>query len=239
LPLVFFAFLSYLSLAFSGFGGMIIPITLGANRYPIKWMLTVLVPVTLLSNTFILLRHRRYIDTRLVFRKALPFMGIGLGVGIVIFQFLPGEALKRSYGVMVVLLSVSELRKLVGRRSAPLPFGKRLSALLFFLAGILHGIFASGGPILVYVLTRLQLDKATFRSTLSPIWLSLNIALTISYGVTGQLQAETLRTCVYLIPSLVLGIWMGERLHRKVDERVFKIVIYVFLLLTGISIVVR
>jgi hypothetical protein len=41
-----------------------------------------------------------------------------------------------------------------------------ISGLLFFLRGIVQGIYVSGGPIIVYAAGRLNLAKAAFRSTL-------------------------------------------------------------------------
>ena len=44
-------------------------------------------------------------------------------------------------------------------------------------------------------------------------------------GVLGQVLAYA--------PLLLVGLWLGERLHRRFDERHFRISIYILLLVTG------
>ncbi len=239
IPIIFLSFLSYLSLAFAGFGGILVPITLGASFYSIEWMLSVLVPVSLLSNLVILLRHYRNIDFNLLFRKILPFMGMGLVVGMLIFQQLHGELQERIFGVLVVLLSAREL--ILARRSdkESAPVGRVRAFLYVFSSGIIHGMYASGAPLLVYVVNKLNLDKSTFRSTLPVVWLTMNLILTVNYALTGKLTAETSRVSLMLLPSLILGLMLGEYLHRKSNGRLFKIVVFVLLLFSGFSIILK
>lgn len=44
----------------------------------------------------------------------------------------------------------------------------------WLLPGIIHGIFVSGGPLLIGYLTRKVRDKVSFRATISTIWIFLN-----------------------------------------------------------------
>ncbi|MCP4751563.1 MAG: sulfite exporter TauE/SafE family protein [Proteobacteria bacterium] len=240
IPLIIFSFLSYLSLAFAGFGSVIIPITLGAHLYPIKWMLPILVPLTLISNFYILLRHHQHIDKAVLFKKISPLMGVGLVIGILIFNFFQGEKLKIAFGILVVLLSVRELVKLYMRGGGDnLPLSGLKSTGYIVSAGIVHGIYASGGPLLVYVVNKLNLPKSVFRSTLSAVWLAMNLVLTASYLATGKMSIASCKLSLLLLPSMVLGLFLGEILHRRIDERWFKVCVFLLLLGSGFSIVLR
>ncbi|NQU65273.1 MAG: sulfite exporter TauE/SafE family protein [SAR324 cluster bacterium] len=238
-PLIVFSFLSYLSVAFAGFGGILIPITLGAHFYPIRWMLPVLLPLTLLLNLYILLRHFRQINRSILFRQILPFMGVGLVIGMVIFNRIHGELLVEAFGILVVVMSLRELVQLFRSDRTLSPIGRFEAFLYIFAAGIVHGIYASGGPLLVYIVNRFNLKKSEFRSTLSVVWLIMNIFLSISYVLTNRITLETGRISLLLLPSLVLGIFLGEYLHEKSDGRKFKIVVFTLLLLTGVSIILK
>ena len=101
-----FAFLSYFSAAFAGFGGVIIVLTLGAHLYPIKWMLPILLPLTLIANAYIFIRHHKYVDTSVLFKRILPFMGTGLVIGFTLFNLLHGELLRKAFGVLVILVAM-------------------------------------------------------------------------------------------------------------------------------------
>ncbi|MFH2133160.1 MAG: sulfite exporter TauE/SafE family protein [bacterium] len=239
IPLIVGAFLSYLSAAFAGFGGILIPIALGAAFYSIEWMLAVLVPLTLLSNGYILVRHYRNIDTTILFRKILPYMGIGLFVGILTFNRLHGALQETIFGVLVVFLSVRELYLLLRRGEPSPPLGGLRAFLYIFSAGIIHGMYASGGPLLVYVLNKFNLEKSVFRSTISAVWLILSVFLTSSYVITDRLTPATLHTSLLMLPSLVSGLLLGEYLHRKSNGRTFKLVVFALLLFSGLSIVFK
>ena len=68
------------------------------------------------------------------------------------------------------------------------------------------------------------------------MWLLTNTTLTISYAATGRLTAESLCYMAQLLPLILVGMVFGERLHHRVNERVFRIVVFGILVLAGISI---
>lgn len=239
IPILAFSFLSYLSIAFSGFGGILIPITLGAHFYAIKWMLPVLLPLTMVANSYILLRHFRHINLPVLFKQILPYMGIGLLIGMTIFHRVHGDLLVRMFGFLVVVMSLRELIRLLRKDRELAPVGRFKTFGYIFSAGIIHGIYASGGPLLVYVINRLNLDKSAFRSTLSVVWLITNIVITFFYVMTARITLETLQVSALLLPALVLGLLIGEFLHKRSDGRRFKIVVFILLLLTGFSIIFK
>ncbi len=237
--LAFITAASYLTLAFSGFGTIIITITLAAHMYSIKMLLPILVPLTLLANIYILLRHYKYVNASILFKKIVPFMGIGLILGIGAFHFFQGELLKKILGILVILLSISELYKLFSNSTSLKPFSKLKSISYIISAGIAQGIYASGGPLLVYAITKLNLSKSVFRSTLSAVWLIMNTILTLSYIVTGKMTIETGKFSIMLLPSMVVGLFIGEILHQRINEKSFKICVNVLLFAAGIILVIR
>ncbi len=236
----FFAFLSYFSAALAGFGGVIIVLTLGAHLYPIKWMLPVLLPLTLIANLYIFIRHHKYINAPVLLRRILPFMGTGLMIGLALFNMLHGELLRTLFGLMVILVAMRELINLTHishQDEVLLPVW--ISTCYLFVAGMVHGIYASGGPLLVYVANKMQLQKSEFRSTLSIVWLIMNIFLTGSYAVAGKIDLESLKYSAYLLPPLILGVLLGEFLHQHIPERGFKIVVFILLIVFGVFIMLK
>lgn len=239
LPLTFLAFLSYTLSTFSGFGAVIITITLGSYFYPVKWMLPVLMPVTLISNLIIVTRHRQYVDRQILLKTVMPAMGFGLIVGIGIFNYVPGEALKRFLGIMIVGLSARELFNMFFRQEKMVPLSSGKSIAYILSAGVIHGIYATGGPLLVYALNRLNLSKSEFRSTLAAIWSLINIALVTSYVLTGRVTSSSLQSSLYILPSLAFGMFLGEVMHSRINERPFRIFTFILLLISGLPIIFR
>ena len=237
--LAFCVLLSYVSLALSGFGGNIVTITLAAHLFPIKTLLPVVVPLTLTGNIYITARYHRDISRSVLFKNIIPIMGTGFVIGVLVFGYLYGDTMKKIFGSIVVLISLREIVKLIKDKKDAGPITRLRSFLYMFSAGIIQGIYASGGPLLVYAVSKLNLSKSVFRSTLSAVWLIFHATLTIYYGFTGKLTPDSLRSIIVLLPVLVAGTVIGEKLHNRINERHFQIVVFAILLFSGSAIVIR
>jgi hypothetical protein len=233
---------SFTTEAFAGFGSIVIAVTLGSHLYAIEEMLPLVVPTNLVLSGYLVARHRGHVAWRLLATGVLPLMGVGVALGLAAFGRFEGPGLKVGFGVLVAVMSGRELWLLVSRRelgAGRRPLGPALEWLLLVAAGVVHGIYASGGPLLVYVLGRAGLDKGAFRSTLSVVWLTLNAALAATYVATGRLASTHAPRLAVLVTVAVLAIACGEWLHHRVRERPFRIAVFTVLLLAGTSILLR
>jgi uncharacterized membrane protein YfcA len=196
------------------------------------------VPLDMLLNLYLVTRHSGHVNLRLLSRSILPIMGIGVLAGILTFQFVQGLILKRIFGLLVILLSARELNRLVRKRPDQKTLSGLTAAVYTAVAGFVHGIYASGGPLLIYALGKLNLSKSVFRSTLAAVWLFFSIILTGSYLIAGEFSRESLRLIAILLPVIIVGLLLGEWLHHHIDEYRFRIFVFSVLLFAGISICV-
>ncbi len=228
--IVFFAFFTQ---AATGFGGMVIAMTASALLYPVDLLLSWFVPLVILLSSYLLIRHHDHIDWRLFFRGILPAMGLGLLIGQLVFYRLDTAALKTALGALVIVLSLRELLR--GNQAPPniplLPWT--------FAAGVVHGIFATGGPLLVYALNGQRLDKAVFRSTLTVVWMVMALVLAGSYIASGSLGADALPRIGVLAAVLPLSIIAGEWVHARINAAAFAKAINALLVVCGLALVLR
>lgn len=225
--------------ALTGFGSTVLTVAFGAQLVPLDALLPAVVPVNLALSTYMVVRHGRHVDRRLLLREVLPLMGLGFPLGFFAFAHLTGggdAALKVAFGGLVTALAATELLR---ARTTPRPLPRGLAPVLLILAGVVHGAYGSGGPLLVYVLSRRGLDKSVFRATLSTIWLVLGLALLTGYATQGLVTRDTLTTSAALVPSLALGLLLGERGHARVDASTFRLLTLVLLLAGGLLLVAR
>ncbi|MBI4518440.1 MAG: sulfite exporter TauE/SafE family protein [Deltaproteobacteria bacterium] len=223
--------------AATGFGSTVIAVTLGLHLFPIQSLLPLLVPLNQILTAYIVYRHHQHIAYGLLLRGILPVMAIGLVAGLALFHLVSNEALRVLFGLFVVAVAARELLALLSA-SAPearplLPAAARNAGVL--AAGVAHGLFASGGPLLVYVLGRSNLDKRTFRSTLAVVWLTLNMVLTAVYFSTGRINADTLSALGLLLPAVMLSIVLGEWVHPRLDEQRFRLAVFGLLVFAGLT----
>jgi uncharacterized protein len=236
----FWAFAGVVAVAFAaeataGFGATVIALALGIHLYPVKTLLPVFVPLGLFVSSWLAWRGRAHVQRRLLLARILPWMGLGLVVGFSIFEWASQELLRRLFGAFVVTLASVELWRLLreDRVVREIPAPAATAALLG--AGVMHGMFSTGGPLLVWALGRGIPEKRAFRATLSCVWLVLGCALTTAYATSGRLDAGTLHATGALIPVLGAAIAAGEWAHHRLDERRFRVLVYALLLASGLS----
>lgn len=226
-----FILLAYTLEAITGFGSIVIALSLGALLLPIEQLLPVLVPLNIGMTGYLVSRHWRMIDRRLLLGTILPGMLAGTLLGYALLPYLDTQLVKTAFGALVLWFAARELWRL--RHVATLPVRPQWRTRLLTLgAGVSHGLFASGGPLLVYGLAGTTLDKARLRATLVTVWFTLNSLLTVAFLLDGRLQPALPQVLAYA-PLLLVGLWLGEHLHRRFDERHFRIAIYALLLITG------
>lgn len=231
LPVVFAAFAVEASL---GFGATVIAVALGSFAMPLGAFLPALVSVNLVLSATIVGRHRDGVDLRVLLGRIVPLMALGLPLGMLLFARADERLLRGLFGALVVVLSSLEL---LAMRRAPAtatrPVAAAPAAALLLLGGVVHGAFATGGPMAVYVAGRL-LDKRRFRSTLSALWLLLNAVLLARFVVAGSYDAASARLAALLLVPLVAGLVAGERLHGRIDARRFRLLVFSLLLVAGL-----
>jgi len=235
-PIVFIA---YANEALTGFGAAVIAVTLGAHFYPLDKLVPMLVPLNVVVTGYITLRHRPDIDRDLLLKRVLPCMIMGLLIGVVLTPLLQGIALKKLLGVLVVFFAGRELVLLLGNirsRGGPLSLSK--AGIIQVMAGMVHAFYATGGPLLVYSLGRMELPKRTFRPTLCAVWASLNSILVAVFAYQGRITPVSIEMTALLFPVLPVGILVGEWLHNRIQEKHFRLLIYGLLLFSGATLVV-
>lgn len=229
---------AFLVEAAAGFGGTVITVSLASQLLPVDDILARMLPVNIMLSAYMVLRHRKHVDRRLLFARILPWMGVGLVAGYFVARASSPGWLKIAFAVFVLALSVLELvalqRKVVPKK---LPGFFAAGALLG--AGVLHGLFACGGPLAVWTVGREVDDKSVFRSTLSALWLALNVFLLAGFVLDEKMSVLTLRESAVLVPPLILGIVLGERVHARLSPERFRVAIFGLLFVAALVLLAR
>lgn len=236
LSLVFF--IAFMTESAVGFGSALIVIALASHLLPITTLFPVFQPLALALSATVVWKNRRDVDVAFLFRAVLPPIIPGLALGMILFRVWRNEALLLLVGLGIAGLAMVELVETVrGGRLSPLP--PRVSRVVLFVAGILHGLFGTSGPPVVYVASRQLADKARFRATLALLWLLLSAVLVVGFVGDGSLGLRTIGTSLLLAPALIAGFVVGDRIHRVAPARLFRIAVAALLVLAGVTLAVR
>ena len=228
-----FIAIAFTSESITGFGSIVIAVALGSMLFPIPELLPILVPLSVVMSGALLIRFYRDIDFSILLKRIVPMMLVGMLTGIALLQLLSSEALKAAFACLVLWFAGREWYKLKkGILHRPKPGWWQ--PLWTFLAGITHGLFASGGPLLVYSLNTFAISKANFRATLVCVWFGLNTTYSLIMWHQGLIQPFTGIILAY-IPVLAFAFWFGHRIHQQVNERQFKQLVYGLLILSALA----
>lgn len=223
--------------AVAGFGGTILALSLGSQWFSIEEMLAVFLPLNMVLSLTLAVRGRASIDREVLTRRILPLVAVGLAVGTALAWVVVAERARVAFAVLVVGVAVSELVRQLRVQMSP----RRVAVerVLLLGAGVAHGLFATGGPLAVAAIARTMPTKAAMRSTLAVLWLSLNLMVMTRLVVRGDLDATSLRATVTLVPALLVGMLIGERVHGVVSEAAFRRAIAGLLLVCAALVLAR
>ena len=107
------------------------------------------------------------------------------------------------------------------------------------VSGVLTGLFGTGGPPVIIWYHLSAADKTVFRGHLMTIFLLMTIVRVPSYMATGLVTAPRLWSSLAVLPAVLLGAWIGHRLHVRISDRLFQALVCVLLVLLGAMLLIR
>lgn len=168
----------------------------------------------------------------------LLLAGLGLPLGILMFKNLDAVLLKKILGVFIIISAAVQLFKCYVPDKGNWKLPSFVGYLFLFVGGIVHGAFAVGGPLIVLYSAGKLPDKSQFRATMCLLWTTLNTVLILQYMNEGSLTLKIGQDLLFLLPFLIAGIVVGELIHKKVSEILFRKLIFSSLFLVGVAMVV-
>ena len=202
----------------------------------------------LLSGIYVFVGHREHVSWKEV-KKIVAVMAVSILLGILIKGLFEGkeQLLYKLLGIFVILLSIQgglSLRRKgadenAESRGAAQAADSPFSYVILVLAGIVHGIFVSGGPLLISYLTKKIKDNVSFRATISTVWIFLNTLIMLDDIRAGFWTGGLLITQLISLPFLFAGMYIGSRLYVRMSQRFFMILTYILLFISGISLLVK
>lgn len=225
-------FFAYTVQAITGFAGNVFAMPVGTQLLGLSSSVAILNAMGFFACGLLTIMNFKSVNWRELAKivlTMLPFVLIGIWLDTV----LPLHILLRIYGVIIVAIG---LKNLLQKRQKFLPEWALWTILA--LAGLVQGMFVSGGALLViYTVQKLQ-DKQQFRMTLSATWAILNLIYAVIAFGQGSFTGEVVQIVLMCVPVAVLATWIGNRLQKKISQEKFLKLTYVLLLFIGMVLLV-
>ena len=190
----------------------------------------------------VLLMDHRAVDVRSAWRLILASF-LGIPVGLVFLTHAPEAAVKAVLGVLLIAyagyslfvdLRSQRMATTTTQRKKP---GNLVTYGLGFISGILGGAYNTNGPPLVIYGTLQGWSPEQFRATLQGAFFFGNILITGGHAAAGLWTREVWTLYLYGLPLVFAAIFLGRAVNARVPRRLFMRLIYVTLVVLGVTFV--
>jgi uncharacterized membrane protein YfcA len=220
-------------IAKSGLGGSIslISVPLMTLVMPLSQALAIILPILIFSDMVAVYRFRKEFDL-ITLKLIVPFAGIGILIGSLTFSYFSEDILKFIVGVMGFLFTAHYFifKKNKDEKSKRnILKGGLCSSIAGFTSFCVH---AGGTPTSIYLLP-LRLKKEIYVGTRVIFFTFVNLIKLPFYLHLSMLNLQTFKQSMILLPLAVFGIYIGYKILKLIDEKLFYNILYVLILVTS------
>lgn len=192
-------------------------------------------PVELLlgypTNLLIAFRERRAIRWKLCLPLCLLVLG-GSIPGVFFLKNTDVGLIKSVFGFVIAFIGFESLWRDIYPRK-----GKQSALILTaigILSGVLCGLYGVGALLGAY-LSRITEDSKSFRANLCVVFMAENTFRIVLYAMAGLLTADVLLRALMLAPVMLIGLALGMRCSRVLDECIAKRIVICALIIFGLA----
>jgi len=228
-------FVAFFIRSLTGFGSALVSIPILALLFDLKFA----VPLEALFEVgiSILLMSKVY---KAISKTTLVPLIIGTIIGSLLGTYIlysfANVFLKKILGVIIILFAISLLLEKRGITIKSVSSGWGLLA--GAIGGVSGGLFGTSGPPFVMYLTYKLIQKDVLRASLIGLF-AIDYTWRVGvYAMTGLLTMEIFKFALFLSPAFVLGTILGHKAHLKINETLFRRIVAVILIISGILLLI-
>lgn len=232
-------FLTNIIQCITGFAGTVLAMPFSVMLIGYDAAKAILNLLGLLASVYIVIICFKHINKKEL-GKMTGIMLAGMAAGMYLKRFFTANPslLYKTLGIIVIAFAVMNAVKFFRHKEdkeLPAP----VSVILLVLSGVVHGMFVCGGPLLVTYASGKLKDKDEFRGTLSAVWIILNGILFASDIIGGKFDAPTVKLTLVSAAVLAAALVAGNLISKKMSRKVFLILTYILMLISGVSLLIK
>lgn len=216
----------------TGFGFSILATPFLLLLFGVSEAIQINLVLSLIISAALISKIRNDIDFDILKRLIIGSIA-GMPIGIAIFVVADMQKLKLGISVIILLLTILLIFSLRIRRTQGRDF------LFGGLSGSLTTSIGMPGPPLLLYFSGTGTQKEKLRGTTLAFYLAIySISLVLQIMFTGTNRTVWVSSAM-AIPIVLLGLYLGQRLFHRIDQRTFRYVTYVILLFTGLYLLIE
>ena len=220
-------------IAKSGLGGSmtLISIPLMTIVMPLNQALGIILPILIFSDFIATYKYRREFDLSTL-KLMIPFAAFGIIIGSLTFSYFSEELLKLIIGLMGFIFASHYFffkKNKETKSQKNLLKGGICSIIAGFTSFCVH---AGGTPVSLYLLP-LRMKKEIYVGTRIFFFTFINLIKLPLYISLSMTNFESFKHSVILFPVALLGILIGYKLLKIIEEKMFYNFIYALIFVTS------
>jgi uncharacterized membrane protein YfcA len=225
-------FISAFTQTLTGFGSALVSMSILPSLLGIQIAAPLVALMAITLEAILLIRLRGAINLRAVWRLSLAAV-VGIPIGIVLARSISEDIVLTILGIVLVGYS---LYALIAPRLPELKHPAWAFA-FGFVGGILSGAYNVAGPAAVIYGNCRRWNPDEFRSNLQAFFLINDAFVLINHGLAGNLQPIVWSYYLVALPAILLGIFFGLKLDRRINPDVFRKMVQVLLIVMGLRLI--
>ncbi|WP_243895792.1 sulfite exporter TauE/SafE family protein [Paenibacillus sp. F411] len=212
----------------TSFGFALITLPFLAQLVPLTEAVPLVVILSLCTNLVIFTQTRDFIDLRSIWLLILCSV-LAAPLGTKLLLVVEAGLLKAVSGAVIVVAA----GLLLAGRSYPIRRERLGMVPVGILTGLLNGSISMSGPPVVLFLSNQGVDKQVFRANLNVYGILLNLVTISTFVYSGLITEAVLLQTAWYIPCLLIGVLIGLKAVRRLNEQRFKRFALGFILISG------
>lgn len=230
---------AYTAFGLTGFGSTVIALPLLAQFFALKFAVPLLMLLDL--SAFVLFGAR--VHKRIRYAEIgwlVPFILAGMAVGLVLLIEVAEQKLIAVLGAFLLLYAGYSLVREKFRRGSPALLSRAWCVPVGLAGGVFSALFGTGGVLFaLYNAGRIR-DKDALRATNAAMIMLSSLVRVVLFAAAGLLTQDGLpATVLLLLPAMLGGAWLGNRLHASVPAAVVAKAVYALLVIVGMLLLAR
>ncbi|MEP6796029.1 MAG: sulfite exporter TauE/SafE family protein [Saprospiraceae bacterium] len=198
----------------------------------------IIMPLLIVGDTFAVIYYNRHARWHYLW-KLMPWVVIGVLIGVWYGKDLPEEQFKIGMAV-IILASAGFMFLTEHKRSYHIPDNRFFAAVMGSLAGFTTMVGNLAGPFSELYFLAIRVPKEIFIGTAAWLFFLTNIIkLPFHIWSWKTINIHSLYVDLMLLPSLLLGLWVGIRIVKTIHQQHFRLVIIILSAIGALLIVLQ
>jgi hypothetical protein len=226
-------FFGVLTQTVTGFGSALVTMAVLPAMLGIQAASPLVALMAITLEVILLIRYRGAINLGAVWRLSLAAI-IAIPIGIAAIRSISEDIVLTILGMVLVGYSVYALTapRLPELKQPAWAFG------FGFVGGLLSGAYNVAGPAAVIYGNCRGWQPAEFKSNLQAFFLINDLTVVAGHALAGNLTPIVWSNYLVALPAIVLGIFVGLKIDRRMNPIVFRKIVLVLLIVMGLRLII-